>query len=104
MNQNCILGDNLIKGEGIKKNDETPKTLSWLAVLNGIVLASLSRNFFTDLRNASVEKPNPRFASSISQSANWLFFVFLFFVFLLKKKKNLEKGLFDGQRSLYHLV
>ena len=37
---------------------------------NGIILTSLTRNFFTDLRKASVDMPKPQFASSISQSAN----------------------------------
>ena len=37
---------------------------------NGIILTSLSRNFFTDLRKASVDMPKQQFASSISQSAN----------------------------------
>ena len=37
---------------------------------NGIILTSLSKNFFTDLRKASVDMPKPQFASSISQSAN----------------------------------
>ena len=48
LNQNCILGDNLIKGEGIKMmklRNHLPSLLS----LNGIVLTSWSRNFFTDL-------------------------------------------------------
>ena len=39
---------------------------------------SLSRNFFTDLRKASVDMPKPRFASSNSQSANDFFLQFLF--------------------------
>ena len=46
-----VSGDNLwmiTEGEGMKKNDETPKPLSWLAIF---------KNFFTDLRNASVDKP-----------------------------------------------
>jgi len=45
-------------------------------LLNGIVLISLSRNSFSDLRDASVDKPKPRFASSISLSAN-RFFLYL---------------------------
>ena len=49
---------------------------------NGIILTSLSRNFFTDLRKASVDMPKPQFASSISQSAN----DFLSSFFILKKK------------------
>ena len=40
---------------------------------NGIILTSLSRNFFADLRKASVDMPKPQFASSISQSANDFF-------------------------------
>ena len=48
---------------------------------NGIILTSLSRNFFTDLRKASVDMPKPQFASSISQSANDFFSSF----FILKK-------------------
>ena len=36
-------------------------------------LTSLSKNFFTDLRKASVDIPKPQFASSISQSANVFF-------------------------------
>ena len=43
------------EGEGMKKkNDETPKPLSWLAIF---------KNFFTDLRNASVDKPKRRTCS-----------------------------------------
>ena len=49
---------------------------------NGIILTSLSRNFFTDLRKASVDMPKPRFASSISQSAD----DFLSSFFYFKKK------------------
>ena len=45
---------------------------------NGIILTSLSRNFFTDLRKASVDMPKLRFASSISQSANDFFLHLLF--------------------------
>ena len=52
---------------------------------------------FTDLRNSSVDKPKPWFASSISKSANCFFCCFFF------EKKNLFKGLSDGQRSLSHL-
>ena len=52
---------------------------------NGIILTSLSRNFFTDLRKASVDMPKPQFASSISQSANDFFLHFLF-------KKKLGEG------------
>ena len=38
---------------------------------NGAILTSLlSRNFFTDLRKASVDMPKPQLANSISQSAN----------------------------------
>ena len=48
---------------------------------NGIILTSLSRNFFTDLRKASVDMPKPQFASSISQSANDYFCTF----FILEK-------------------
>ena len=48
---------------------------------NGIILTSLSRNFFTALRKASVDMPKPQFASSISQSAN----DFLSSFFILKK-------------------
>ena len=48
---------------------------------NGIILTSLSRNFFTDLKKAPVDMPKPQFASSI-ESAN----DFLFLHFLLKKK------------------
>ena len=68
-------------------------------LLNGIVHTSLSRNSFTDLRNTSMDKPKPRFASSISQSANRFFPSFLLF------KKRLAKGpQSDGQRSLSYLV
>ena len=68
-------------------------------LLNGIILTSLSRNFFTDLRKAYVNMPKPRFASSISQSANDFFFPFFI------KKKSLGKGpQFHGQRSLSYLV
>ena len=48
---------------------------------NGIILTSLSRNFFTDLRKASVDMPKPQFASSI-ESANDFFFLH----FLLRKR------------------
>ena len=54
-------------------------------MLNRIILTSLFRNFFTDLRKASVDIPKPRFASSISQSANDFFLHFLF-------KKKLGEG------------
>ena len=50
--------------------------------LKGIILTSLSRNFFTDLRKASVDMPKPWSACSISQSAT-----IFFFIFYLKKKK-----------------
>ena len=43
-----IIYEWLLKGKEWKKNDETPKPLSWLAIF---------KNFFTDLRNASVDKP-----------------------------------------------
>ena len=36
--KNCILGDNLIKGEGIKKMMKLPNHLPGLLSLNGIVL------------------------------------------------------------------
>ena len=49
---------------------------------NGVILTSLSRNFFTDLRKASVDMPKPQFASLISQSANY----FLSSFFILKIK------------------
>ena len=49
---------------------------------NGVILTSLSRNFFTDLRKASVGMPKRQFASSISQSANY----FLSSIFYLKRK------------------
>jgi len=52
-------------------------------LLNGIILTSLSRNFFTDLRKASLDMPKPRFASSISQYVNDLFSSFF-----IKKKKR----------------
>ena len=45
------------------------------------ILTFLSRNFFTDSRKASVDMSKPRFASSISQSANDFFSSF----FILKK-------------------
>ena len=62
---------------------------------NGIILTSLARNFFTDLRKASVDMPKPQFASSINQSANDFLSSF-FYV-----KKSLGKGPQpDGQRSL----
>ena len=48
---------------------------------NGIILTSLSRNFFTDLRKASMDMPKQQFGSSISQSANDFFSSF----FILKK-------------------
>ena len=47
-------------------------------LFNGIILTSLSRIFFTDLRRASVDMPKLQFASSISQSANDFFLHFLF--------------------------
>ena len=53
---------------------------------NGIILTSLSRNFFTDLRKASVDIPKPQFASSISPSARDLFSS------LFIKKKKLGEG------------
>ena len=54
---------------------------------NGIILTSLSsRNFFTDLRKASVDMPKPQFVSSISQSAN---FRSSFFIL----KKAWERGI-----------
>lgn len=42
-----------------------------LLSFKGVVPPSLSRNFFTALRKPSFDKPKPRFASSISHSANW---------------------------------
>ena len=69
-------------------------------LLNGIVHTSLSRNSFTDLRNASMDKPKPRFASSISLSANRFFFLHFYFL-----KKRLAKGpQSDGQRSLSYTL
>ena len=66
---------------------------------NVVILTSLSRNFFTDLRKASVDMPKPQFASLINQSANY----FLSSFFILKK--SLGKGpQRDGQRSLSYLV
>ena len=56
---------------------------------NGIILTSLSRNFFTDLRKASVDMPKRQFASSISQSANYFLSSFPHFLF---KKKKLGEG------------
>ena len=53
---------------------------------NGVILTSLSRKFFTDLRKASVDMPKRQFASSISQSANY--FLSSFFIF----KKKLWEG------------
>ena len=47
-------------------------------LFNGIILTSLSRIFFTDLRRASADMPKLRFASAISQSANDFFPHFLF--------------------------
>ena len=44
-----------------------------------IVLTSLFRNCFSNLKKASVDKPKPRFASSISKSVNH-FLLFLYFV------------------------
>ena len=66
---------------------------------NGINLTSLSSNFFTDLRKASVDMPKMQFASSISQSANDFFF--FFFLFLESLGKGPQS---DGQRSLSYLV
>ena len=51
-------------------------------LLNGIILSSLSRNFFTDLRKASVDMPKPLL---IAQLANLQTTFFLHFLF--KKKK-----------------
>ena len=45
--------------------------LPGLLSLKGVVLPSLSRNFCTALRKPSFDKPKPRLASSISQSAKW---------------------------------
>ena len=59
---------------------------------NGIMLTSLSRNFFTDLRMASMDMPKPQLASSIGQSAN----DFLSSFFILKKKL--------GERNLNPMV
>ena len=42
-----------IKGEGIKKMIKLQSRFPGLVSFNGIVLTSLSRNFFTDLRNTS---------------------------------------------------
>ena len=68
-------------------------------LFNSIILTSLSKNFFTDLRKASVDIPRPGFASSITQSANEFFFSFFI------KKKSLAKGpQCDGERSLSYLV
>ena len=53
---------------------------------NGIILTSLSRNFFSDLRKASVDMPKPQFVSSISQSANDFFSSFFYL------KKELGEG------------
>ena len=53
---------------------------------NVIILTSLSRNFFTDLRKASVDMLKPQFASSISLSASD--FLSSFFIF----KKKLGEG------------
>ena len=50
-------------------------------MLSGITLTSLSRNFYTDLRKASVDMPKPRF---LAQLANLQTTFFL--QFLLKKK------------------
>ena len=49
-----------------------------LLSLNGIVLTSLSRNVFTDLKNASVDKPKRWFSRSMSQSANQFVCLFVF--------------------------
>ena len=51
-----IIYEWLLKGKEWKKkkNDETPKPLSWLAIF---------KNFFIDLRNASVDKPKRRTCS-----------------------------------------
>ena len=62
-------------------------------LLNGIVLISLSRNPFTDLRNTSVDKPKPRFARSISLSANRFFCISL--ILLLHIKLNLKFYLYQ---------
>ena len=53
MEGTLILGNNLIKGEGIKKMMKLQSHFPGLVSFNGIVLTSLSRNFFTDLRNTS---------------------------------------------------
>ena len=52
---------------------------------NGVILTSLSRKFFTDLRKESVDMPKRQFASLISQSANY--FLSSFFI-----KKKLGEG------------
>ena len=65
--KNCILGDNLIKGEGIK-NDETPKPLAWLAVFkwySSLILLCLG-NFSLIYGSHPRTSWKLRFASSVS--------------------------------------
>ena len=45
---------------------------------NGIILTSLSRNFFTDLRKASVDMPKPQFAARLANLQTTFFLHFLF--------------------------
>ena len=60
----------------------TRAAVKWYSSRN----TSLSRNFFTDIRNASVDKPMPRFASSISSFCKPVFFLHVLF------KKKLANG------------
>ena len=62
---------------------------------NGIILTSLSRNFFTDLRKASVDMPKPQFASLISQSANDFFSSFF-----IKKKLGVGTSIRQSKVTL----
>ena len=60
---------------------------------NDIILTSLFSNFFTDLRKASVDMLKPRFANSISQSANDFFSSFFI-------KKKLGEGTSTGRSKV----
>ena len=61
----------------------------------GIILTSLSRNFFTDLRKESVDMPKPQFASLISQSANDFFSSFF-----IKKKLGVGTSIRQSKVTL----
>ena len=59
---------------------------------NGIILTSLSRNFFTDLRKASVDMPKRSLQAQLANLQTTFFFTFY-----LKKSLGKEPQS-DGQR------